>query len=97
MGEPLTGKEPDDTTEIGQKDSPDPKQERRIIQLVNGEQSVTVDGPDDLQTMAQLAAYFWLLTSPPQKVNVGFSAGSTLVTERADPYQEPGQQEGDTT
>jgi hypothetical protein len=80
--------EPDNNTGKEDNGAPESKQERRIIQLVNGEQSVTVDGPDDLKTMAELAAYFWLLTSPTQKVSTGFSAGSTLVTERAEPYYE---------
>ena len=84
--------EPDSSAERDDDGAAGPKQERRIIQLVYGEQSVTVDGPDDLQTMGELAAYFWLLTSPPAKVVSGFSAGSTLITERSDTYQESGEQ-----
>lgn len=63
---------------------PKPEQTRRIT-LGHAEQTVTVEAPDDLQTIAELAAYFWLLTTPPEKVKLGFSAGSTLFTERADP------------
>lgn len=80
--------EPDDKAEQGGEGSAEPKPEKRIITLVNGEQTVIMEGPDDLQTMAELAAYFWLLTSPPEKVTLGFSAGSSLVTERAEPYYE---------
>jgi hypothetical protein len=62
--------------------------EKRRILLSAAEQTVEVEGPDDIETMAQLAAYFWLLTSPADKVRFGFSAGSSLVTERAEPYTE---------
>jgi len=93
----VAAEESDTSKDKGEDGAPESKQERRIIQLVNGEQSVTVDGPDDLKTMAELAAYFWLLTSPTQKCSVGFAAGSTLVTERAEPYYEDrgGGGEGD--
>jgi len=78
----------DNSAERDDAGGPEPKPERRVITLVQGEQTVVVEGPDDLQTMAEIAAYFWLLTSPPVKTSLGFGAGSTLVTERAEPYCE---------
>jgi hypothetical protein len=91
----MADEEPDngDNTELSECE--EYKQEKRIITLVHGEQTVVIEGPDDLKTMAELAAYFWLLTSPAQKVSVGFSAGSTLVTDRADPYYEAGERAGE--
>jgi hypothetical protein len=72
-------------TDVGESSTePKPEQTRRIT-LGHAEQTVTVEAPDDLQTIAGLAAYFWLLTTPPEKAELGFSAGSTLFTERADP------------
>jgi hypothetical protein len=94
MGEPIVTPEPDSGADIDPADSTEPKQERRIVQLTYGEQTVTVDAPDDLETVANLAAYFWLLTSPPQKVTLGFTAGSTLITERSETYHEGSEQEG---
>lgn len=82
----MTYEEPDNDDDTAPDACEEPKQEKRIITLVNGEQTVVLEGPDDLQTMAELAAYFWLLTSPPQRINLGFSAGSSLVTDRAEPY-----------
>lgn len=58
------------------------------VLLSAGEQTVEVEGPDDIGTVAELAAYFWLLTSPPERVTVGFGAGSSLVTERAGVFRE---------
>lgn len=80
--------EADSTADKDGESVEDPKQDRRIITLVNGDQTVVIEGPDDLQSMGELAAYFWLLTSPPQRVTLGFGAGSTLYTERAEPYRE---------
>jgi hypothetical protein len=67
---------------------PETIERKRRVLLSAGEQTVEVEGPDDIDTIAQLAGYFWLLTSPPQRVIVGFGAGSALVTERAATYQE---------
>lgn len=42
-----------------------------------------IEAPDDLDVVASLAASLWLLTSPPRTVRMGFSAGSTLITDLA--------------
>jgi hypothetical protein len=80
--------EPDTETDEGDDSTAGSNQGKRTITLTAGEQSVYVEGPDDLATLAELAAYFWLLVSPPQKVAVGFTAGTTLVTERSAPHAE---------
>lgn len=68
------------------------KEDKRRIVLCHGEQTVHIEGPDDLETIAKTAAYFWLLVSPPHQVKLGFTAGSGLVTERAEPYREAGEE-----
>lgn len=83
--------EADTEDESDQEGDPNTKPVNRIISIANDGQVVTLEGPDDLKTMAELAAYFWLLTGPPKTVTLGFTAGSTLVTERSEPYYEPGQ------
>ncbi len=73
----------------GAQEEPDKTEpEKRRIFLSGNDQTVEIEGPDDIDTLAKLAAYFWLMVSPPQKVRLGFTAGSTLVTERAEPYAE---------
>jgi hypothetical protein len=64
----------------------------RRISLTMGEQAVEIVGPDDLQTIANLAASLWLMTAPPDRVRTGFTAGETLYTERA-PVDLPEQDE----
>lgn len=56
---------------------------RRRISLNAGDQHVEIEAPDDLDVVASLAASLWLLTSPPRTVRMGFSAGSTLITDLA--------------
>jgi len=77
--------EPDNDAE---KDPEKPEPEKRRILLVCGEQTVEIEGPDDIQLLSELAAYFWLMVSPPTKTRLGFTAGSALVTERSEPYCE---------
>lgn len=65
----------------------------RRISLQYGEQSVEVVGPDDLPDIADTAAKLWALITPARPVQLGFTAGSTLYTERGLPYQgEPDEQ-----
>lgn len=84
----MTDTKPDDHSEAPPDGAGEPKPEKRTVILGNGDQHVTVEGPDDLQQIAQVAAYFWLMVSPPDRVRVGFTAGSSLVTERSGPYEE---------
>lgn len=56
---------------------------RRRIHLAAGDQHVEVEAPDDLASIGALAASLWLITSPPRQVRMGFSAGSTLITDLA--------------
>lgn len=57
---------------------------KRRLQLHAGELSVDVEGTDDLDALAAVAERLWALVTPPHTaVTVGFSAGSTLVTEIA--------------
>ena len=62
---------------------------RRIV-MHCGEQSLEIEAPDSLADVARLAASLWLLTTPPRHVRMGFDAGGALITERAEPYTEPG-------
>lgn len=60
---------------------------QRRIGLSCGEQSVEVIGPDDLSTLATVAAELWRITTPPRTARIGFTAGETLYTERATAYE----------
>lgn len=59
----------------------------RRISLTMGEQAVEVVATDELETVAEVAAKLWLLTTPPKSVRIGFGAGETLYTERSHPEQ----------
>lgn len=73
-------------TEPEENDKPHEPEKRRIY-LASRDQVVEVEGPDGLDEIAKLAAYFWLLVSPPNKAQLGFTAGSTLITERGEPLE----------
>lgn len=92
----VTEPEPDSQPET---DTARPKNDdllpERRISLSCGDQAVVVEGPDDLDEIAKLAAYFWLLTAPPSPSRLGFSAGGTLITERADTWAEQGGDQQD--
>jgi hypothetical protein len=66
---------------LGELKSVELPPQRRIC-LTYGDQSVEITAPDDLKTIAELAASLWLITTPPQQVRMGFAAGGTLYTER---------------
>lgn len=78
------GTETDDDGEPGngQTDTEEDRHKRRIY-ISYGDQAVDIQGPDSLDEIAKLAAYFWLLTSPPKIVSTGFSAGTGITTEIA--------------
>lgn len=65
------------TTETNQEQD----QVKRRIYISSGDQVVDIQGPDSLDEISQLVAYFWLLTSPPETLRTGFSAGTGLTTE----------------
>jgi hypothetical protein len=78
--------EPDtETASDDDVQKPSDKEPTRRVMLSCNEQVVQIEGPDSLDEIAKLAAYFWLLVSPPKQAGLGFSAGSTLITERSTP------------
>lgn len=64
------------------------EQQKRQIVLTSGEQTVVVEGPDPLAEITRTAAHLWLLVTPQRETRIGFGAGSTLITERSQPWQE---------
>jgi hypothetical protein len=84
----MTGESDSAEPETDTEETPDgdekPRQEppKRRILIAHGAQTVELEGPDDLDELAKLAAYFWILTSPPKTARLGFCAGETLITER---------------
>jgi hypothetical protein len=56
---------------------------KRRIAITDGERGVEVEGPDTLPELGELAERLWALTAGPRTHRLGFSAGSTLITDLA--------------
>lgn len=85
----MTEPETDNNADDGDKETK-PQQEppRRAITLSAREQTVVVEGPDSLEEIAKLVAYLWRLIEPAKTVRAGFESGSTLITERSEPWSD---------
>ncbi len=87
----MAGAESD--TNTGEGNTEQKPEHRNRILLCRGEQTLELEGLDDLVTMSRLAGKLWRMISPDkaptlgQSFRFGFAAGGTLHTERAPAWE----------
>lgn len=72
--------EPDDVSDDTQKEQVYP---HRRICVSAGDFQIEVEGPEELGLVADVVAGLWQLTHPGPPARIGFTAGGSLITERA--------------